>query len=433
MTMRQVMRRGLGVLAAASVLIVSLAPGSALAVLGPPNDDFANSIGIQEANLPFRGAPRDLNTASPELNEPTSSCGDTASQTIWYDITVEAKQLLQADTLRSDFPGGNIDVFRGSTLADLQFVACNDGRRRSGEPRSLVTWIAKPGVHYYIRVSHDATPSGSVRLAVRSVDAPGQDNFGTARLITMPFRVRELNTNATLQPNEVQPSCAYVGSTLWWRFKPASTMLIESDTFESDTDTVLAIYEGSSLKTLTEDFCDNDAISGATQTQSNVSFYARAGHLYYFQVGGYHGSTGKIGFRVHRPAAIANDKFANANEFIGPQALKSGNTNRATLQPGEPLPSCAGAETGATVWYKHTATDFEFLSVDPVGIDFNGAIAVWQGSSLGTLTELQCALTQSGSVFIHLDPGDTVYVSLGGVDQATSGPFSLQFSISSAR
>jgi hypothetical protein len=420
--------RGSGILAGVSLVAALLAPGSALAFSPVPNDDFANRITISEASLPYRNV-QEIDLASTEANEHNGNCfnSNQVSQTIWYSITVAATQLLQADTLRDNFPGGWIDIYRGSTLATLEPVACNDGRRRSDQPRSLVTWRAKAGVHYQIRVSDD-DQNGRSSLAVRSVLPVDHDAFAAARNVSsIPFRARELTTNATLQNHEVQPRCAYVGATLWYRFTPSRKMLIEADTFDSDTDTVLAVYEGTSLGTLTEDLCDNDAVSGETNTQSNISFYALANHTYYFQVGGYHGSTGRVSFRVHQPGPIANDMFGQANTVQGSSAVRSGNTNRATLQPGEPAPSCF-VETGATVWYKHTATGAETLTVTASGTDFNGVIAIWQGSSLGSLSELNCSTT-SGTASAALTPGETVYISLGGAGDSASGPFNLLFDV----
>ena len=62
------------------------------------------------------------------------------------------------------------------------------------------------------------------------------------------------------------------------------------DTEGSDFDTLLAVYTGTSVDALTAVASNDDAIG----RQSEVSFTAQVGVIYYIAVDGYSGATGSI-------------------------------------------------------------------------------------------------------------------------------------------
>jgi hypothetical protein len=62
-------------------------------------------------------------------------------------------------------------------------------------------------------------------------------------------------------------------------------------------------------------------------------------------------------------------------------------TTLATLEPGEPQP-CAGINR--TVWYSFTPSTDVTLIADTVGSSYDTALAVYTGTSLGTLSTVAC-------------------------------------------
>ena len=98
------------------------------------------------------------------------------------------------------------------------------------------------------------------------------------------------NQSATLEAGELQPSCAPIVKTVWYRVMAAANGVVTASTEGSQTplDTVLAIYTVSSTGALSEVICDDDGI--APSGASLAEFAATAGQTYAVQLGGYAGS-----------------------------------------------------------------------------------------------------------------------------------------------
>ena len=65
------------------------------------------------------------------------------------------------------------------------------------------------------------------------------------------------------------------------------------------------------------------------------------------------------------------------------------NTVNATVEAGEPAPTCAGAG-GHSVWYTFTPTVTATVQADTLTSDFDTVIAVYTGSSINALTSVGC-------------------------------------------
>ena len=124
---------------------------------------------------------------------------------------------------------------------------------------------------------------------------PANDNLANAIVVRrLPLRGKTSNEGATMEANEPSP-CGLMDSTIWYSFTPRSDMNVIADTFGSTFDTVLAAYSGNPFPNAEAIAC-NDDDSGSLQSQ--ISFHATAGVTYYFQVGGFAGSTGTINLRI---------------------------------------------------------------------------------------------------------------------------------------
>lgn len=174
----------------------------------------------------------------------------------------------------------------------LTLLMCSDDLAPNNV-RSQVTFSATAGTTYRIQVgSWSTTPGGNLMLEAFSgapgsptpVAVSGNDNFESAHVIpSLPHRMTESTIAATTQPNEPlnQPTCPMGGRTVWFSYTPASsgsvtlrTSLdtdgdgsvdeddpdgfadgmdddgdteVDEDQPESNFDTVLAVYTGSSF------------------------------------------------------------------------------------------------------------------------------------------------------------------------------------------
>jgi hypothetical protein len=178
-------------------------------------------------------------------------------------------------------------------------VSPNDGGA------SRITAVALAGGQtYYLQVGGfknqltGSSPStGALTLKIGDINS-----FASAATISQPtsgnllsYAVTGLNTTqADEEPNEnlVLAPCAGTGSigkTVWFRFTPATNMTITANTQGSSYDTVLTLFRGTAITSLTELNCDDDGIAGTHQSVlSGIAL--TAGQTYYFQVGGWQGS-----------------------------------------------------------------------------------------------------------------------------------------------
>jgi hypothetical protein len=122
-----------------------------------------------------------------------------------------------------------------------------------------------------------------------AVGIPGNDNLANATAITgLSGSVTGNNANATLQPGEPTSIAGKSGgNSVWFSFTPANTMQVSLNTDGSDFNTLLGVYRGNSVSSLTS-VASNYTAGG----ESSVSFVAQAGQTYYIAIDGYNGAFG---------------------------------------------------------------------------------------------------------------------------------------------
>jgi Ca2+-binding RTX toxin-like protein len=120
---------------------------------------------------------------------------------------------------------------------------------------------------------------------------PANDNFANAQTHSTSFTDSIISADiadATTEGSEpVNPSCVSddVVHTVWYGLTVSAGTEISVDTIGSNYDTVLAVYTGPSLGSLSEVAC-NDDISGFG-APSQVEFTASSSTTYWIQAGGY--------------------------------------------------------------------------------------------------------------------------------------------------
>jgi hypothetical protein len=168
------------------------------------------------------------------------------------------------------------------------------------------------------------------------------------------------NIGATKQAGEPNHAGNAGGASVWWKWTAPANGTALVDTCPSDFDTLLGVYVGSSVSSLTEVASDDDACGLGT---SITDFPAFAGVTYYFAVDGFGGDTGTIDilvelFRDDQPQPPPNDNRAAAELIPGPDHSVVRDNFGATVESDE-VTTCNDPEAtpggvsvfGGTVWF----------------------------------------------------------------------------------
>jgi hypothetical protein len=355
-----------------------------LSLAGPPkNDRFAKAEPFPQ-NVPTAlfGTTR---SATKEPGEPDHA-GDPGGHSVWYSWTSEEDGPVDFTTC-SESAGFDplLAVYTGPSVTSLTPVASNDdaasGRCAPGD--SEVTFDAHAGTIYELAVDGKNGRTGAFELEVDGRRA--NDNFAAAQPVSgnVPAEVSGTNRFATKQPGEPNHAGDPGGSSLWFKWTAPLSERVSLDTCESNFDTLLAVYTGSSLASLNP-VAGSDDGGGSCGSRSRLSFDAVAGTNYKIAVDGKGvDDQGRVLLRFR--ARPANDDFDHARALPGslPQ-FTAGPTQLATKQPGEP--NHAGDPGGHSVWYSWTPIRSGQVDAETCESDFDTLLAVYTGPTVDNLT-----------------------------------------------
>jgi hypothetical protein len=250
---------------------------------------------------------------------------------------------------------------------------------------------------------------------------PSNDNLaGAAMIATLPYTDSVDATEATLEPDEPQ-SCAFSSQTVWYSFTAGATGVVRADIQSSTNIANLTVYQavGSGFGGLNALTC---GVSG-----NSISFDVEAGMNYYLQAGLIGGGPGTLTLDLQEIPPPANDDFASA-ESVGtalPLNLPA-DSSGASLETGEPTPSCATDSFGNTVWYAFTPTTSGSFTANALSASFSAILAAYTGSSLQALSELGCSTPGEFLLTFQAQAGTTYYIQIGGFFNDGS-PFQFSF------
>ncbi len=234
-------------------------------------------------------------------------------------------------------------------------------------------------------VAGGSTANGSTAVA------PANDNFADAVVLTGNDAMRNGDTNeaATLEADEATTVAGVAAdASVWYRWTPADSGQLRLDTATSDFDTLLGVYTGGAVGTLSAVASNDDGKDGMT---SSITLAVTGGTTYQIRVDGEDGAFGTINLRLRETLPgppPSNDNFANAVVLSGQHASRSLDTNgNATLETGEPT-TVAGAPAGASVWYGWTAPVTGTVTILTGTSDFDTLLAAYTGSAVNGLTEV---------------------------------------------
>lgn len=238
--------------------------------------------------------------------------------------------------------------------------------------------------------------------ATASASPPANDDFANATAITsLPFSDSADNTSATTEPGE-DLGCG-IEHTVWYSLTPSQSKAVTVDMNGSSfSDTEIAVYRdtGSGLAGLQLVNCQNF---------SPFTFTAQAGTTYYLQLGDRFGGGGALHVNVNLIPPPPNDAFANAAPVSGLPFTDTPDLTGATLEPGEPNPSCSFEPSPeSSVWYAFTPTETGSYTMNTSTASFFPQLAAYTGGSLGTLSQVACG----DQATFHAVAGTTYYIQL---------------------
>jgi len=233
------------------------------------------------------------------------------------------------------------------------------------------------------------------------------DNFSNAITLTgTSGQVTDTNANASKEPGEPNHS-GTGGASVWWKWTAPSNMSIIFNTYGSSFDTLLAVYTGSSVGSLTEIAKNDD--DGSENDNSSVSFNAQAGTVYYIAVDGYEGNAGNITLNWKIPAPPPNDNLANAILISGTSGETTGTNLYATKEFNEPTPA-GYVPAGKTVWWRWISPITGTFFFDINANSFYSFVTVYK-ANLGILTEIMSG--EVGAKF-QAQTGTEYYIAVDG-------------------
>jgi len=138
---------------------------------------------------------------------------------------------------------------------------------------------------------------------------------------------------------------------------------------------------------------------------------------------------------AYRSAPPANDNFANAATLSGNSGTVNSNSSMATSETGEP--AHAGEGPYKSIWYKFTPASSGILSVDTHGSAFDTVLAVYTGSSVGSLTEVSSnddddSAGNCSGTNAPLTSGTTYRIAVAGYDDSEAGSTVLNWAFTPA-
>jgi hypothetical protein len=360
----------------------------------PANDDFAAAMVMPEPGT--TNLDGTIAGASAQAGEPAHA-STAARASVWYRWTAT---LAGSVRLTASYATLRAGVYQGNSVETLTQIATGN---------TTLTFTAVLGETYRIALDATGDESFVVRLTLPSPPATPILNDAFAAAVELTGLSPEspgTTVGATMEPGEPY----HTGSTsqsgsAWWRWTAPASGAVTA----SAAGTSLAIYQGDTLETL----------EPVVRADNMVVFQAVGGVSYHLAAATPFSSGNVFTLRLSQiPESPANDSF-EAAQPLATQAIVAGTLAGASREVGESWH--ASTPLTETVWYRWTAPAAGRARVTLLA-GTPGALLVYRGTSLTTLTEAAAGTTEVG---FSVQSGETVWVVVGRSGSATAGPFEL--------
>lgn len=205
--------------------------------------------------------------------------GDTIYQSLWWTWKAPSTGEVSIDIASTNF-APVLAVYTGNEINRLDSVVRY--HYDYNPDASGVNFQCKAGEVYYIAIDTTSV-GGNVQFILELVEnslpsgVTGVDDFFARQSLSFPLGIGVGNTiSATRQPGEPVHEETFNGS-IWWRWFAENTGRVEISTFGSNFNTVVSVYKGSSLESLSRVAGNDD--QGQFQT-SRLFFQAEKGVEY---------------------------------------------------------------------------------------------------------------------------------------------------------
>jgi hypothetical protein len=239
---------------------------------------------------------------------------------------------------------------------------------------------------------------------------PANDDFvNSVTISSLPYTNTQTNEAASLELAEQMATCeasANIQSTVWYKYMATADQKVTFSVIGSSVVKGISVWTGSAIGALTQVGCVTGARAVAKVDTTN-------GTVYYVRIGSSNGISSN--FIVQAGLPPINDDFANAiniNSGFAP-FTDTQDVIGASLESGDPASTC-DISTFRNVWYKYSSLGINVLSLNTAGSDYDTALSVWTGTSLGALTQVGCndnagTLTTS-ALTVTTTPGATYFI-----------------------
>jgi hypothetical protein len=252
------------------------------------------------------------------------------------------------------------------------------------------------------------------RIAISIPAEPGlvlNDYFGSQLFLAPQSGERRLfNTATTAEEGEPAPRG---GRSVWFQWVAPGVGPMTLDTRDSGVDTVLSVYTGDTLASLSEVALNDDV--GPGMTWSRVTFMAQSNTLYHVRVDSAMGEEGAYDLSWWF-GVPDNDDFAGAGLLHDGPITHQSSTVHATREAGEPVH--AGQPGGRSLWFPLRVSDPRAVIITTTLSEFDTLLAVYTGETLGALVEVASNDDQNGETWSEVTfqpvPGRMYWIAVDG-------------------
>lgn len=248
---------------------------------------------------------------------------------------------------------------------------------------------------------------------------PSNDDFDDATAISsLPF-TSTLDTREATAANDDPSHCWWGTNSVWFRYTaPADGFVRMKTNRPEDEQPAVSAFTGErGALTWTPGACQ--APHGTATT-----FPVTAGTTYHILVQDTR-FAGPVTLDVEPAPRSANDDFASAVD-VPLDTEVAGDPGPSTLEPGEPQPGCQYPAT-RSLWYRYTADSTRFVAAKVTQRSSIAAVAVYRGTALNALSELDCQHSAHHPAIFTTTPGETYYIRVSN-DVYGAVPLTLRLS-----
>jgi endonuclease I len=308
---------------------------------------------------------------------------------------------------------GTVVIPEGASTAVLQIVPIPDAITEGAE--SVVATIQSQPGNYVVGQTSSAI--------VTITEPPPNDNLDHAIVLNGANpSTSGSNLGATRESGEPNHAGYAGGASVWWSWTAPADGSATISTTGSAFDTLLAVYVGNAVGSLSP--ISSDTNSGGHLT-SSARFAITAGTTYLIAVDGFNAAAGNIALSIvstgSSPVRPTNDNFSAASLLLGASAAITTSNDYATKEIGEP--NHAAVAGGKSLWWTWTSGASGTATISTLSSNFDTVLAVYTGSSLGALSTVVSNNDSSGTtsrVTFSAVAGVPYFIAVDG-NSASSG------------